>query len=429
MSVESHSSNDLGLYKKGSESYDLSLYTGWTGVPSEDLARVQKLLCQVNFVKTEPPDIGEFLAEPLQFLLRRNWERHEQRAPNRTKAPVVFLPRQEELAFSGVDLGPTIVVPGVGSFDEAEWVTQNMTVDVLDSKISRSVYIVGRIQGPNDKFNLESVVQRLRELGYTEITLATTCLAWSRQDRSNPELGQPNTTAVNILTLSSILDRLVVLEPHSIEVGRNALKNELVYFAFSGWRRLVDIFLDYDIPGVNLKSDKILFGGPDGGARAKNNLAAAYLGSELEREIGSFCLDKSRDSKTGKLKFSRLSDEEKAMLEDAVIVVIDDTIATAGTTGGLKEIVMEPRGNIRGAKGVVVLSTHASLQEEAVRILTSDGFLAVFFSNSRRFLHQPPIGHNMYVFNVMPWLVDFIQADRQGGFNPWQDPAWADIVC
>ena len=53
----------------------------------------------------------------------------------------------------------------------------------------------------------------------------------------------------------------------------------------------------------------------------------------------------------------------------------------------------------------------------------------MIFTDSRAFFTQPYVSSNIKVVSCLPLLKRFIDQDRRGGFNPWQDPEFKDIIC
>lgn len=429
------------------KTYSLESYAEIGNVPPNDLVLVESLIRGVNFVKA-PREAREIIGKAINLFLEREWMRHNEEGEgsiSRKDAPIVFLPGQDNLARADVDWGIDeggIIRPSTKIFDQAEWVAEGMTRERLNSDLSKAVYIAGRIQGSNDLFNLIQVSKRLRELGYQEITLAVSCLGWTRQDYPDETQGQPDVIAAVMETISHRVDRAAVLKPHSEETSRNALINELLFFAFSGWRYLVDNLLEEKEEMFTL-DQKVVVVGPDIGAYGESAKVAVYLSKVLSQKHGQevtvelVSLNKERDPVVGTVIFSPLTEEQKVKLRNCLVIAIDDTIASAQTSEKMMELVTNTDVNEQpksgddwpGAKGVILLSTHASLQGRAIKRLTNPKFLDVRFTDSRDFLNQPPADGNIKVLDCMPLIAEFVRADREEGFNPWRYPYFQGIVC
>lgn len=406
----------------------------WGNMPQYCRAGVPGLLAEINFVKA-PEETKAVMESALQWQLEKQWLVHNETSPSRDKAPIVFLPDQKEYSCAPIDWETNKMTPSIRHYDQAEWVTEEMTADVLDSRKSDSVYVVGRIQGTDDLFNLGLIGQRLKELGYKEITLVTPCLGWTRQDRPQPKQGRPNTTAFVSQFLSKSVDRIAVLKTHSNEAGRNALINETPFCNFSGWKYLADQYLNdsgHLLRKINKDGEVISEGeelvviGPDEGGKGESYKLAAYLSEILGYEVKVVALDKGRDPENGKIAFQSLTEEKRKLLEEKTALIIDDVIGTASTTGGIEKLISEGE---RGVKKTILLSTHASLQDKAIEILTRKGFDSVYITNSRDPFQKPPVDGNIHSISCLPLIEQFIENDRNPNFNPWQHPDFQDIVC
>ena len=90
--------------ESGSQDYNLELYQNWRSVPGGDLEDVKGLLREVNFVKA-PIEGRAIMENAVQFCLEKRWVEHNKIASDRSNAPVVILPNQENLAFAQVEFG------------------------------------------------------------------------------------------------------------------------------------------------------------------------------------------------------------------------------------------------------------------------------------------------------------------------------------
>lgn len=405
---------DLRKYQPDQHpNYRISQYQSWETLPRDAIEGVADLLGELDpWVKETA--FREVLNEALAFFQEKLWVK-KSRERNREDAVIVFLPEQPNFACHECFNGLATVTPYIKRFDRSEWIVRGLTRENLGWENRKEnngiVYLIGRIQGPEDLINFKQVTRRLRELGAKEITFLCPYLAWTRQDRPDEIRGEPETIASVMEDIARCVNRMATIDAHSTETARLALRYEMPFCSFSSWKYLLDKLREEEYTAEN----SILVG-PDLGRRSHAYRAAEYLGVDLTS------LDKEKINDGKGVRFKSLTSEQVEELRGKKVIIFDDIIASGTTLREIRELIGDY------VESITVIASHASFIRDAIQILSHPKFRRVIITDSREPYNAPPRGGKFEIISCVPLINRFLKCDMRGDFNPWKHPYFQDTI-
>jgi len=359
----------------------------------------------------------DVLNEALAYCQEKMWV-EQMMGEERKDAAIVFLPGQTNIAHNEefYDLRQTnkVVDPEKKIFDPDEWVVQGITKEKLgwDKPGQRKcAYIIGAIQHDSDFANFKQTALRLRKLGAERIIFLCPYLAWTRQDRADEERGQPETIEGIMEEISLRADGMAVMDAHSTEVARLALKFKLPFCSFSGWRYLFDELIE-----EGYSADNSVVVGPDLGRKSHSARMAEALGTDI------VSLAKKREGEEDSAAFRPLTEEQIRVIKGKRVIIFDDVIASGGTLEKIRNLIGEY------VESITVIASHALFIGDAIRTLSNPMFKKIVITDSRELAERPPIGKKFGIISCVPPINKFLRQDMIGSFNPWKDSYFKDVV-
>lgn len=304
-----------------------------------------------------------------------------------------------------------------------------LDIRVKNESMASSVYIAASIYNERDFGRVIKIADHYRStLNAQYITLLTSYLSTGRQDKDVDRDGnyRPNPIDIraNMKSLSGLVDRIFVIEPHSSAAQTNAAEVGIPYAPISTWEVLLRYVLGNKIRFIHelnekfIKVDKKMLVGisPDIGRCIANE----RISEEIDIQNVSF--EKTRvDGET--IVINQLSDDKKRLLNGKIGLMFDDVGSTMKTA---KEVALKAREG--GIKAIIMLLAHLELAgnwEENIDLPFPSAIIATDTHD--------PIGNYLRAPNIKiieaiaPLIIDLIKADIKG-VNFWTDPKWQKLV-
>jgi phosphoribosylpyrophosphate synthetase len=262
------------------------------------------------------------------------------------------------------------------------------------------------------------------ELNARYITLLTTYLIGTRQDKNCDSKGGYQPTPINIDAIIRGLfyvDSFMVVEPHSFGTQTAAAEVGKPLFPATPWKYLMDMVLHKEInidgEDIFLTRENTIIARPDKG----RNIAASRISNYYELEHVSF--DKKRLSPT-ETKLS-LPPKDRKKVKGKICVLYDDEFNTCQTIGQIATKLRE-----YGALGLIVVGVHGKFTGDWKKYIENPMIKKIYVTDSRR-----PIGDitpsidsgKIEVISLQGLICQILEADARR-VNFWADPKLSHMV-
>jgi phosphoribosylpyrophosphate synthetase len=286
----------------------------------------------------------------------------------------------------------------------------------------KSIYGIASIVDERDLFSIIATADRCKdELGVECFTLVVSFLAGARQDKNVNKEGKYEHQAINnkamLKMLSTVVDRMIVVEPHSSATQAFAAERGMPLLPLSLWKVMADEVKNKGVricdgSRVKLTVDNTRIIGPDDG----RNHAAGKISDYLC--IPRFGYSKIRKTESSVTINGDHLENEGVILKNKIGVGFDDVITGVSTVDEIAEDLQYKKG----AEAYIVLAAHLELVGLKWAQRINNPFISnIFATNSRQPLGDlNPYGKTEWV-DLAPWLCDVIEKDMRG-----DDPYFID---
>jgi len=369
--------------------------------------------------RTLPRRVGEKLVFARSLALnpstaQRVWEEQSSKVniKARRKAPIIVIaPREQDVCgdfskryFQEAYLKNPLIITSDIPFPDGEYKT---IVNLNMEKPPKSVYLVGSVLIPDDLVRTCRVADHLKgTLGVESITLIVPFFSSTRQDKNvNPRTRKyvPETLNVraDLKTLSSFVDRLIVIEPHSFATQAFAVQAGISTLLLSPWKYELDCVLKE----CGISPRDIVIARPDAGR--------IVVATRMEQELGvkGISFEKTRIS-SGRVVMNDLTTDEAELIKDKIVFCFDDEISSMGTIFSLAEACERYK-----AQGLIILVVHGKFTLEWKERLAYPIIKAVYVTDSRTPVckYEDLIASGkIRVIPLAQFLSDIIKADIAG---------------
>ena len=281
---------------------------------------------------------------------------------------------------------------------------------------AQSVYIVASILNERDFSRVKKIADHYKNtLNAKFITLICSYLGSTREDKNVTTKGdyEPSVTSIRaeIGGLSSFIDKMIVIEPHSFATQACAAFFGIPLAPISPWKFMIEQLSKK----IKINSENFLVVRPDKG----RNLAAARIGEYLNLPFVSF--DKVRVSGQAVTLFE-LSDDEKKLVKGKICIIYDDEASTMGTIFALAEAL---KGY--GAKTSAVCLVHCKFTSGWETKIKHPLFSLVLGTDSRQPIGNINIADNIEIVSLGSLIIELIKADIRG-VNFWTDKNFKGMI-
>lgn len=285
-----------------------------------------------------------------------------------------------------------------------------------EAPAAESVYLVGALVTDADVVRAMRVADHYRwTLNARTITLVCTFLAGGRQDKGVDKLGkyQPKTITPRAMMcgFAGLIDRMIVVEPHSSATQAYAAQAGVALAPLSCWRFLIN-----DVrKRMEVEPDRWVMVRPDQGRNIAAVRAAEYLG------LSGVSFSKIRiDGRN--VEEMELIEEEQALVAGKMCLVYDDEAATMGT---LRKVM--DKLQIYKASGLVACLAHCKFTQGWLDGIRHPLLTGVVGTNSRIPIGNIAMTDKIKINSLTPWIRRIIAADIKG-VNFWQSESFRDLI-
>jgi ribose-phosphate pyrophosphokinase len=274
----------------------------------------------------------------------------------------------------------------------------------LESVRGADAYVLQSLDGeegksPNDKLvRLLFFAAALRENGARRVTAVIPYLAYARKERQTKPRDPVITRYVAQLIEAAGVDTVVGLEAHNIAAFQNAFRCPTIHL---DTRR---IFSERAASLVG--ADAVVVASPDPGGVKRAQLFREMLERRLGRPVGGAFIEKRRSA--GIVSGDILAGD----VDGAIVLVIDDLVASAGTLKRAAARCLEA-----GARAVYAFAAHGLFVGEAEKTLVEAPIEKLFITDSvppRRLSEAARTAH-VEVVSAAPLLAGAIRILHEGG--------------
>lgn len=291
----------------------------------------------------------------------------------------------------------------------------------------KSVYIVASLSNRYDWNKVRAVADHYKtDLGVPYVTLVASYIP-SREDKNVDSTGQYRPNMVNLRTEikanAGIIDRMMVIEPHSSATQYFAAEAGIPLVPISPWKILTDYLIKQGVQlpnsseRISLNPDNAVVIRPDKG----RNIAATRISRHTHFPSVSF--EKLRQSGTNVMVYD-LKDTDKALIQGRIGLLYDDEASTVGTMRTIADVLMK-----NNALALAACLVHCKFTGEWYTNMAHPLLTTIIGTDSRT-----PIGNinmtmrnNIDIFSLTDLLRDLIAADLKG-INFWNDPAYRSMI-
>ena len=284
------------------------------------------------------------------------------------------------------------------------------------------IYFVASLVKPEDIDRVLAVGNYYKKiLNAKQITLVCSFLRTTRQDKNVDKTGDLTPSMPNIYTtlqqLASVVDRMIVFEPHSSSTQAFAAQLGVPLAPLSPWRYLMEQVFERgskkDGKHVDMKKAQKRIVRPDKG----RYIAAARI-SNLFGILSIIC-GKMRVSPTEtRIIFENLPQE----MNNITALCFDDEINTMETVGNI--------ANGLSVLAFIIAAVHAKFTNSWKDIVRNPKITKVFVSDSRKpvgDINDPEIKDKVEVISLATLVYGIIRADMQG-INFWKDKEYSTML-
>jgi len=311
---------------------------------------------------------------------------------------------------------------GLGAFpvathEEREFDDDELDIHLIDEAVdAQSVYIVASLLNERDFSRARCVADHYKhDLNAKHVTLITPFLGRGRQDKNVDEKGGYVSKTINIRAelagLSPVVDRMIVLEPHSSATQAYAAQFGIPLAPLSPWRYLIDILCKEK----EISPENAVVVRPDIG----RNIAAVRMGEYLGLPSVSF--DKTRMD-AGSVDVYELSVKQQKLVRGKVGILYDDEVASAGTIGDIAEACHR-----YGMKELFVCLVHCKFTPGWREKLEHPLLKVVLGTDSRASIGNIALSEKFERESLALLLRGIIKADIQG-VNFWKDLEFREMI-
>lgn len=281
---------------------------------------------------------------------------------------------------------------------------------------AESVYLVGALVTDADIVRAMRVADHYKHtLNAGVVTLLCTFLEGGRQDKGVSKGGeyQPKTITprAEMYALAGLVDRMMVIEPHSSATQAYAAEAGIALAPLSCWRLLMD-----DVrKRMEVNPKKWVMVKPDQGRNIAAVRAAKYLG------LPGVSFSKTRIDGQN-VEEMELTAEERVLVAGRMGLVYDDEASTMGT---LRKVMDKLR--LYGADGLVACLAHCKFTQGWVDGMRHPLLTEVVGTNSRMPIGNIAMTDKIRVKSLTPWIRQIIAADIKG-VNFWRSERFRDLI-
>lgn len=312
---------------------------------------------------------------------------------------------------------------------EQEFPDGELKVLIEDEATStNSVYIVASILNERDFCRVRRVADHYRRtLNSRLITLICPFLGATRQDKNidNKENYEPTTINIRaeLAAFSSLIDRIIVVEPHSSATQTYAAQFGIPLLPLSPWKLMIDnlvqtgVLLKNSIPEerVRITPQNSVIIRPDKG----RNLAAKRIGKYLK--IPSVSFEKKRLSGQS-ISIFELTPQEQILVEGKIAIMYDDEASTMGTIAAIADALQKYK-----TVALAVCLVHCKFTSGWESKIKHPLLTTVLGTDSRQPIGNINIVDNIRLVSLEPLLRQVIAADIKG-INFWNDPDFKEMI-
>jgi ribose-phosphate pyrophosphokinase len=239
----------------------------------------------------------------------------------------------------------------------------------LEGVRGADAYVLQSLDGeegksPNDKLvRLLFLAAALKENGAARVSAVIPYLAYARKERQTKPRDPVTTRYVAQLIEAAGVDAVVGFEAHNIAAFQNAFRCPTIHL---DTRRLFS-----ERAAGLVGAEAVVVASPDPGGVKRSQLFREMLERRLGRPVGGAFLDKRRSG--GVVSGDILAGEVK----DAIVLVIDDLIASGGTLKRAAARCLEA-----GARAVYAFAAHGLFVGEAEKTLLEAPIERLFITDS-----------------------------------------------
>lgn len=322
----------------------------------------------------------------------------------------------------------------LGKYPVATTLEQEFPDGELDLRIineaaqAQSLYIVASILNERDFSRVRKVADHYKDtLNACCVTLLSPFLSSTRQDKNIELDGRYRPSTLNIRAelrgLAGVVDRMVVIEPHSSATQAFAAEFGIPLLSLSPWKLMTDHLKQTGISvKENGKEQKIEINPqsavgirPDRGRIQAAKRIGQYLG------LPSVSFDKVRISGQ-EVDVYELPKEERELVRDRIGLIYDDEISTMGTIYALAGSLERYQ-----AKALVVCVAHGKFTPGWETRIGHPLIKTVLCTDSREPIGNVALNEKIQVVSLAPLLRQIIAADIKG-VNFWASPEFQNMI-
>lgn len=322
----------------------------------------------------------------------------------------------------------------LGKYPVATTLEQEFPDGELDVRIvneaaqAQALYIISSILNEKDFSRVRRVADHYKDTLNTRcVTLLAPFLSSTRQDKNVEPDGRYRPSTLNIRAelggLAGVIDRMIVIEPHSSATQAFAAEFGIPLLSLSPWQLMV---ARLEQTGVSVKEDgkeQNIEIGPHNTVVVRPDrgriLAAKRIGEHLG--IPSVSFEKVRVSGQ-EVDIYELPKEEQELIRGRIALIYDDEISTMGTIHALAGSLERYQ-----AKALVVCVVHGKFTPGWETKIQHPLIKAVLCTDSRESIGNTALNEKIQVVSLVPFLRQIIAEDIKG-VNFWTAEEFRNMI-